>query len=85
MHMQNVFARVWNKIFALYNALKSHLSHKRTRRSIAERRDAHIDTKIMWNMCGRFWDKFMERSEIIAFFLTPFTLAGVKILHFRKI
>ena len=27
----------------------------------------------------------MERSEISAFFLTPFTLAGVKVLHLHKI
>ena len=26
----------------------------------------------------------MERSEIIAFFLTPFTLAGVNILHLHE-
>ena len=54
--MQNVCARVWNKIFALHNVLKSHLSHKRTRRSFAERRDAHNDTKNMWDMYCHFRD-----------------------------
>ena len=36
--------------------LKSHLSHKRTRRSFAERRDAHNDTKNMWDMYCHFRD-----------------------------
>ena len=68
MHMQNVCARVWNKIFALHNVLKSHLSHKRTRWSFAERRDAHNDTKNMWNMSSRFWDKFMEELKLVPSF-----------------
>ena len=84
MHMQNLYARVWNKIFAYYNVLNSHLSHKRTRQSFAERRDAHTDTKNMWDMSSRYWDKFMERTEVSAFFLTFFALAGVKILHLHE-
>ena len=84
MHMQNFLVRVWSKIFALYNVLKSHLSHKRTRRSFAERRDAHTDTKNMWDMSSRFINNFLERTEISAFFLTPFALAGVKILHLHE-
>ena len=72
------------KIFALYNTLKSHLSHKRTRWSFAERSDAHNDTKNMWDMSSHFRDEFMERTEISAFFLTFFVLAGAKILHFDK-
>ena len=83
--MQNVFARVRNKIFVLHNVLKSHLSHKRTRWSFSERRDAHNDTKNMWDIYCHFRDKFMERTEISAFFLTFFVLAGAKILHFDKI
>ena len=84
MHMQNLYARVWNKIFAYYNVLNSHLSHKRTRQSFAERTDAHTDTKNMWDMSSRFWDKFTERAEISAFFLTSFALAGAKILHLHE-
>ena len=56
MHMQNLYARVWNRIFALYHALKSHLSHKQTRRSFAERKDAHSDTKNMSDMYYHFRD-----------------------------
>ena len=77
-------ARVWNKIFALYNVLKSHLSHKWTRRSFSERRDPHNDTNNMWNMLCHFGDKVMERTEISAFYLTSFALAGVKNLHLHK-
>ena len=84
MHMQNLYARVWNKIFALYNVLKSHLSHNWMRRSFAERKDAHTDTKNMWDMSSCFWDKFTERAEIGAFFLTSFALAGVKIFHLHE-
>ena len=65
--------------------LKSHLSHKRTRWSFAERRDAHNDTKNMLDTSSRFLDKSMERTEISAFFLTSFTLAGVKVLHLDEI
>ena len=64
--------------------LKSHLSHKRTRRSFAERRDAHTDTKNMWDMPSHFLNNFTERAEISAFFLTSFALAGVKILHLHE-
>ena len=84
MHMQNVFTRVWNEIFALHNVLKSHLSHKRVRWSFAERKDAHNDTKNMWDMSSRYWDKFIERTEVSAFFLTFFAFAGVKILHLHE-
>ena len=66
-----------NKIFAIYNILNSHLSHKRMRRSISERKDAHNDTKNMWDMCCRFGDKFMEKSGISTFFLMFFALAGM--------
>ena len=82
--MQKFYVRVWNKFFALYNTLKSHLSHKRTRWSFAERRDAHNDTKNMLDMSSRYWDKFMERTEVSAFFLTFFAFAGVKILHLHE-
>ena len=84
MHMQNLCTRVWNKIFALHNVLKSHLSHKQTRWSFAERRDAHNDTNNMLDTSSRFLDKSMERTEISAFFFSPFTLAGMKILHLHS-
>ena len=38
----------------------------------------------MLDTSSRFLDKSMERTEISAFFLTPFTLAGVKILHLHE-
>ena len=62
--------------------LISHLNHKRMKQSFSERRDAHNDTKNMWDMYSHFRDKFMERTGISAFFLTFFVLAGAKILHF---
>ena len=68
MHMQNMCARVWNKIFALHNVLNSHLSHKRMTQSFAEWRDAHNDTKNMWDMSSRFWDKFTERQKLVPSF-----------------
>ena len=84
MYMQNLCALVRNKMFAIHSVLNSHLSHKRTWQPFSQQRDAHDDTKNMWDMSSHFWDKFMERSEISAFFLTSFALAGVKILHLRK-
>ena len=77
--MRNAYAKCVHS-----GVLYSHLGHKRTRRSFSERRDAHDDTKNTWDMSSRFGDKFMERAEISAFFLTSFALAGVKILHLRK-
>ena len=71
MHMQNLYARVWNKIFALHNVLKSHLSYKLTRRSFAERRDAYNDTKNMWDMSSRFWGKFMDELILVPSFSHP--------------
>ena len=68
MHMQNLYAKVWNKIFALHNMLNSHLSQKRMRQSCAERRDAHNDTKNMWDMSSRFWDKFTEDQKLVPSF-----------------
>ena len=41
-------------------------------------------TWCMWDMSSHFWDNFTEIAEISAFFLTFFTLAGVKILHLDK-
>ena len=79
-----VTAQVRNKNFTLYNMLNSHLSHKRTWQPFSQRRDAHDDTKNIWDMSNGFWDKFMERTEISAFFLTFFALAGVKILHLHE-
>ena len=38
----------------------------------------------MRDMDCHFRDKFIRRSENIAFFLTLFVLAGVKILHLDK-
>ena len=76
MHMQNLYARVWNKIFALHNVLKSHLSYKLMRRSFAERGDAHTDTKNMWDMYNRFWDKFTEELKLVpSFSLSSLMLA----------
>ena len=66
-----------NKIFVVYNMLNSLLTHAQTRLSFSERRDAHNDAKNMWNLSSRFRDKFMERTEISAFFLTFFAVAGV--------
>ena len=65
--------------------LISHLNYKRARRSFSARGDAHNDTKNMWDMYSHLRDKFMERTEISAFFLTFFVLAGAKILHLDKI
>ena len=61
--------------FTLYDVLKSHLSHKRTRRPYSERKYTHNDTRNVWDMFYRFKDKFMERS---AFFLTLFALSRVQ-------
>ena len=85
MHMQNVFARVWNKIFALHNVLKSHLSHKRTRWSFAERRDAHNDTNNVWNMSSRFWDKFTEELKLVPSFSRSSLLLARRSYTFMKI
>ena len=68
MHMQNVCARVWNKIVALHNVLNSHLSHKKTWQSFSQRRDAHDDTKNMCDMSNHFWDKFTERQKLVPSF-----------------
>ena len=81
LHMQKFYVRVWNKFFALYNTLKSHLSHKRMWQQFPQRRNAHDDTKNMWDMSSHFWNKLTGIAEISAFFLTFFALAGVKILH----
>ena len=85
MHMQNLYAQVWNKIFALYNLLKSHLSHKRMRRSFAERRDAHTDTNNMWNMSSRFWDKFTEELKLVPSFSRSSLLLARRSYTFMKI
>ena len=37
-----------------------------------------VGTKNMWDMYSHFRDEFMERTEISAFFLTFFVLAGAK-------
>ena len=85
MHMQNLYARVWNKIFALYNVLKSHLSHKRTRWPFAERRDAHNDTKNMLNMSSRCWDKFTEELKLVPSFSRSSLLLAWRSYTFMKI
>ena len=85
MHMQNVFARVWNKIFALHNVLKSHLSHKRTRWSFVERRDAHNDTNNVWNMSSHFWDKFTEELKLVPSFSRSSLLLARRSYTFMKI
>ena len=82
--IQNIRSGVKIKFFTVNNMQNSHLSHKQTRRSFSERRDAHNDTKNMWDMYCHFRDKIMERIEISAFFLIFFVFAGVKILHFDK-
>ena len=85
IHMQNLYARVWNKIFALYNVLKSHLSHKQTRWPFAERGDAHTDTKNMWNIYSRFWDKFTEELKLVPSFSRSSLLLARRSYTFMKI
>ena len=53
--------------------LISHLNHKRMKQSFSERRDAHNDTKNMWDMYSHFRDKFMEL--VPSFLLSSFLLA----------
>ena len=48
--IQNIRSGVKIKFFTVNNMQNSHLSHKRTRRSFSERRDAHNDTKNMWEV-----------------------------------
>ena len=84
MYMQNVCAQVWNKIFAIYNVLKSHLSHKRTRWSFAERRDAHNDTKNMRDMSSRFWDKLTAKLNLVPSFSRSSLLLAWRSYTFMK-
>ena len=68
MHMQNVCARVRNKMFAIHSVLNSHLSHKRTWQPFSQQRDAHDDTKNMWNMSSRFRENSWKELKLVPSF-----------------
>ena len=84
MHMQNVCAWVWNKVFALHNVLNSHLSHKRTWQPFSQQRDAHDDTKNIWDMSSRFRENSWKELKLVPSFSRPSLLPAWRTYTFIK-
>ena len=68
MYMQNLCARVRNKMFAIHSVLNSHLSHKRTWQPFSQQRDAHDDTKNIWSMSNRFRENSWKELKLVPSF-----------------
>ena len=84
-YTRKVTAQVRNKTFTLYNLLNSHLGHKRTWQPFSQRRDAHDDTKNMWDISSRFWDKLTEKLKLVPSFSHSSLLLAWRSCTFMKI